>query len=122
MVGPQHKIDTALTVSNLLFTSAVAEKQLDSTGTQWHQLPRNSDSTNAAGTTLRVHFNDCGAVGKQSFEVGSGDVIVTFRSGRTSIGQRGFILRLSGMYPIWLMQVYVIVSNKKYHKFSRTII
>lgn len=47
-------------------------------------------------TGLRIHFSDCGTLGKQTIDVNSSDIMVTFRSGRTSITQRGFIAQVFG--------------------------
>jgi len=48
------------------------------------------------------YFRDCGALGKQTLELAASHAVVRFKTGRTSITQRGFILYFDGIYNIYL--------------------
>ena len=45
----------------------------------------------------RLHFKDCGALGKQVIDVDStSEALIVFRTGQTSLTQRGFLLFFEG--------------------------
>lgn len=58
--------------------------------------PLSSADATIYSTNDRVYLSECGAVGKQTISVDGCDVTVTFRTGRSAIGQRGFLLKLEG--------------------------
>lgn len=58
-----------------------------------------------------LHLSECGALGKQTISINSDDVTATFVSGRSAIGQRGFLLRVQVQgQPTFLFFDYLVRS------------
>jgi len=46
-----------------------------------------------------VHLSECGTLGKQAIIINaSSHITMTFHAARSAIGQRGFIIRVEGIY------------------------
>lgn len=61
-----------------------------------------------------VFFSDCGALGKQVLDIPTSQATVLFRTGSSSITQRGFVMHFEGKScnPIFLSKVFIITAYK----------